>query len=79
LEGLNSVLEHQRLGIACSMRFVPQGIVLLTGSSTMLHGQADTESANPLQYGVLFAALAIISVGTGGIKPNVRCAAVVTY
>jgi dipeptide/tripeptide permease len=48
-----------------------QGIVLLTISSVIPDTEADAETANPLQYAVLFVSLGIISLGTGGIKPNV--------
>ncbi|KAL6746565.1 POT family-domain-containing protein, partial [Haematococcus lacustris] len=47
------------------------GIIVLTLSSVIPDAEEDAETADPLQYGVLLGALAIISLGTGGIKPNV--------
>jgi dipeptide/tripeptide permease len=48
-----------------------QGIVMLTLSSVVPDSDDDADQANPLQFGLLFASLAVISLGTGGIKPNV--------
>jgi dipeptide/tripeptide permease len=53
------------------MLALAQGIVLLTASSLFPCRKDEVGQADPMQYGVLLAALAIISLGTGGIKPNV--------
>jgi hypothetical protein len=49
-----------------------QGIILLTVSSAARQA-ASEEEASLLQHGFLFLSLATISLGSGGIKPNVRC------
>jgi len=46
------------------------GIIALTGS-TLLPDNMDDAEANPAKFYVLFASLGVISLGTGGIKPNV--------
>lgn len=41
----------------------PQGIVMLTVSSMVPDSDEDAETANPLQFGLLFASLSVISLG----------------
>lgn len=44
---------------------------MLALSTLIPDADEDSDTADPLQYTVLFGALAVISLGTGGIKPNV--------
>ncbi len=48
-----------------------QGIILLAVSSALPDPDPDSDTAPPLQFTLIFTSLAIISLGTGGIKPNV--------